>query len=314
MSVTDVIPDIHGQARKLLIALKNLGWQRRAMTWLHAEPDRQIVFLGDFIDRGPENATVIRIVRELMDSGRARAVMGNHELNALHFHTVDPETGLPLRPHEKKNFEQHQSFLIEFPLGASETRDVLDWMKGLPLFLEADGFRAVHAAWIQSAIDALKLQTLTGVLSDEHLIRAGREGDRIYEISEALAKGPEQRLPGYCSFTDKSGHLRHHVRLKWWSGDAKTWRDIAMSVPDVKQLPDEPLPPSLGTSIYSGDQKPVFFGHYWMSGQPELQSRNALCLDYSAGTDGPLVTYALADGSRELCLSNVIVHDKTRFP
>ncbi len=101
MSITDIIPDIHGQADKLRVALKNLGWQRNGTTWLHPEPDRQIVFLGDFIDRGPENGTVIRIVRELMDAGRAQAIMGNHELNALHFHTEDPDTGEPLRAHEK---------------------------------------------------------------------------------------------------------------------------------------------------------------------------------------------------------------------
>ena len=76
MSITDIIPDIHGHADKLRLALQNLGWRRTVTTWRHPEPDRQIVFLGDFIDRGPENAAVIRIVRELMDSGRANAIMG----------------------------------------------------------------------------------------------------------------------------------------------------------------------------------------------------------------------------------------------
>lgn len=155
MCCTDIIPDIHGHAEKLRLALKNLGWCRNGTSWLHPEPDRQIVFLGDFIDRGPENAAVIRIVRELMDAGRAQAIMGNHELNALHFHTVDPETGTPLRAHSQDNLDQHESFLKEFPLGASQTKDVLDWMRGLSLFIETDGFRTVHAAWIQSAIDDL---------------------------------------------------------------------------------------------------------------------------------------------------------------
>ena len=48
MTITDIIPDIHGQAEKLFLALKNLGWQRNGTTWLHPERDRQIVFLGDF--------------------------------------------------------------------------------------------------------------------------------------------------------------------------------------------------------------------------------------------------------------------------
>lgn len=308
MCCTDIIPDIHGQAEKLRTALKNLGWRRNGTTWLHSERDRQIVFLGDFIDRGPENAAVIRIVRELMDAGRAQAIMGNHELNAIHFHTADPETGAPLRPHDTDNLFQHGSFLNEFPLGASHTKDVLDWMTSLPLFIETDEFRAVHAAWIQPAIDDLRRQTGDGVLSEEQLIRAGRKGDTFYDLAEAVAKGPEARLPPPHSFEDKGGKVRHHVRVKWWNGDARTWRQVAMSVPDINQLPDAPLPDDLLMAIYPDGDLPVFFGHYWMSGAPELQSANALCLDYSAGTDGHLVTYSHFSGSRDLNLENVEVH------
>jgi hypothetical protein len=308
VSITDIIPDIHGQAEKLRSALQNLGWRRNGTTWLHPEPDRQIVFLGDFVDRGPENGAVIRIVRELMDAGRAQAIMGNHELNALHFHTTDPETGAPLRPHDTDNLVQHESFLKEYPLGASRTKDVLDWMKGLPLFIETDEFRAVHAAWIQPAIDKLMEQTGTGVLSQDQLIRAAQKSDELYGLVEALAKGPEARLPHPHSFVDKGKKVRRHVRVKWWNGDAQNWRQVAMSVPDINQIPDAPLPENLFATIYPVGDKPVFFGHYWMSGEPKLQSANALCLDYSAGTDGPLVTYTHISGSQELSLANVAVH------
>jgi hypothetical protein len=310
MSTTDIIPDIHGQAEKLRVALQNLGWRRNGTTWLHPDPDRQIVFLGDFIDRGPENGAVIRIVRELMDAGRARAVMGNHELNALHFHANDPETGKPIRERCPDNCRQHETFLKEFPLEASHTEDVLDWMKGLPLFIETQEFRAVHAAWIQPAIDDLKRHTAKGILSEDQLIRAGRKGDAFYDLAEAVAKGPEACLPYPHSFADKGKKVRRHVRVKWWNGDAQNWRQVAMSVPDISQLPDSPLPDDLLTTIYPCGDKPVFFGHYWMSGEPRLQSPNALCLDYSAGTDGPLVTYTHVAGSRQLSLDRLVVHGK----
>lgn len=308
MSITDIIPDIHGQAEKLRLALKNLGWRRNGTTWVHPEPDRQIVFLGDFIDRGPENGAVIRIVRELMDAGRAQSIMGNHELNAIHFHTADPETGAPLRSHDTDNIFQHGSFLKEFPIGASQTKDVLDWMTTLPLFIETNEFRAVHAAWIQSAIDDLKRQTGAGVFSQDQLIRAGRKDDVLYSLAEAVAKGPEALLPNSLSFVDKGKKVRHHVRVKWWNGDAQNWRQIAMSVPDLNVIPDAELPDNLMKATYPVGDKPVFFGHYWMSGEPELQSVNALCLDYSAGTVGPLVTYRHIAGSQELSLEQVITH------
>ena len=181
-------------------------------------------------------------------------------------------------------------------------------MKGLPLFIETDEFRAVHAAWIQSAIDDLRRQTGVGVLSEDQLIRAGRKGDAFYDLVEAVAKGPEARLPHPHFFEDKGGKVRHHVRVKWWNSDARTWRQVAMSVPDINQLPDTPLSDDLSTAIYPDGDTPVFFGHYWMSGNPELQSANALCLDYSAGADGPLVTYSHFAGSCDLSLENVAIH------
>lgn len=119
-----------------------------------SEPDRQIVFLGDFIDRGPENGAVVRIVRELMDSGRAQAIMGNHELNAIHFHATDPDTGKPLRKHSEENFKQHDSFLKEFPLGAPHTKRCAGLDEGCRCSSKLMGF-------VQSMRRGSSLQSMT---------------------------------------------------------------------------------------------------------------------------------------------------------
>lgn len=293
MGTIDIIPDIHGQIAKLRAALDALGWRRSPAGWIHPDPERSIVFLGDFIDRGPENRAVINLVRDLIDSGKARAIMGNHELNALHFHTVHPETGRPLRAHSDKNLRQHGSFLAEFPVGASKTHEALAWMRSLPLFIEAEGFRAVHACWIDPTIDRVRALTADGVLSEEQLISAADPADELFHLAEEITKGPEHRLPDGLSFRDKDGIHRDHVRLQWWNAEARRWRDIAISVPAVDDLPDAPLPGTLMAQTYPAHERPVFFGHYWLSGDPVLQAPNALCLDYSAGKDGPLVTYEL---------------------
>jgi len=44
-------------------------------------------------------------------------------------------------------------------------------------------------------------------------------------------------------------------------------------------------------SHYAARDKPVFFGHYWLQGVPELQTDNVCCLDYSVAKDGKLVAY-----------------------
>ena len=53
------------------------------------------------------------------------------------------------------------------------------------------------------------------------------------------------------------------------------------------------------------DGPPVFIGHYWMSGKPELQSPKVACVDYSAAKDGPLVAYRW-DGEQELDASRFV--------
>lgn len=310
MTTYDIIPDIHGQSAKLDAALAGLGWRRNALGWIHPDPDHQIVFLGDFIDRGPDNRAVLNTVRSLVDSGKARAIMGNHELNALHFHTLRPDDGQPLRAHSCKNKRLHRTFLDQFPLGDPQTRDVLNWMRGLPLFLEEDGFRVVHACWIDDSIERLKALTGDGVLSQDQLIRSAdrTKTDEMFILSEQITKGPEHRLPDGCSFIDQDGTERFHVRLQWWNAAARNWRDIAMSVPSVEDLPNADLPEQLVSQTYPIDARPVFFGHYWLSGAPVLQASNALCLDYSAGKVGPLVSYDLSNPGVPLSRDNIRIH------
>jgi hypothetical protein len=169
-------------------------------------------------------------------------------------------------------------------------------MRSLPLFLEGEGFRAVHACWIESTIDRVRALTADGVLSEEQLISAADPADELFHLAEEVTKGPEHRLPdGFC-FRDKDGTHRNHVRLQWWTAGAGTWRDIAISVPKPDDLPDASLPGALMAQTYPVHERPVFFGHYWLSGDPVLQSWNALYLDYSAGKAGPLVTYELQPG------------------
>jgi len=171
----DIIPDIHGQAEKLTSRLTSLGYRERRGAWRHVDPRQQAVFLGDFIDRGPRNGEVIDIIRRMIDAGTAHAIMGNHELNAIHFHTLDPEARTPLRDHSEKNTKQHASFLEEFSPGAVSTAEVITWMKSLPLFLEMDGFRFVHACWDEDVISKLRDVTVDGRLSDDQFSRDRQE-------------------------------------------------------------------------------------------------------------------------------------------
>jgi calcineurin-like phosphoesterase family protein len=301
----DIIPDIHGQSEKLRTRLTALGYLSKGNVWHHTETDRKAVFLGDFIDRGPDNADVINIVRNMVDAGHAHAIMGNHELNAFYFHTLAPDDGVPLRAHSPKNLKQHASFLREFPLGGAQTSDVIGWMRRLPLFLEFNDFRVVHACWNDALIGQIKAISPNGVLQRDDLIRAADKDSPLFRVVETTTKGPETDLPDGCSFVDTGGTRRTKTRLKWWAGGAKTWRDISVSIPDPSDIPATVLPQDIVTQTYPEGAKPVFFGHYWMTGKPQLQAKNTLCLDYSAGREGPLLSYRRQAGETALNLKNI---------
>ena len=312
----DIIPDIHGRADRLEAALRALGYAERNGAW--RARGRTALFLGDLIDgRASEEARTLSIVRAMVEAGTARCLMGNHELNAIHYHWPKDEGG-PLRPHDEKNWEQHAAFLAEHPLGSPEAREAIDWMMALPLAVEIEDLRAVHACWSEDAIVTIRKHGEVHESDGARALHLGREALRaaamptkkqkeggavptpLAHATETALKGPEVPLPDGASFRDKTGHERHDVRIAWWREGARTYRDAAISVPPdrMERIPDVPLASSV--PIYPADAPPVVFGHYWMTWPGDLtlpQAPNALCLDFSAGRDGPLVTYAHEEGA-----------------
>src|SRR5687768_17396090 len=148
--MTDFIGDIHGFADKLEALLKKLGYTIKNGSYQH--PERKVVFVGDYIDRGPKIRETLQIVKAMTDSGNAIALMGNHEYNALCFHYPETEGG-HLRKHLIKNVIQHYKTMEQFQNMQSEYEFYLDWFKTLPLFYETDDCCAVHACWDQDKIN-----------------------------------------------------------------------------------------------------------------------------------------------------------------
>ena len=301
----DIIPDIHGQYNKFLGLLLELGWYETDGRWQHKDKERKLVILGDFIDRGRHNRKVILLLRKLEKLKVAYIIMGNHELNAIYFHSKNPVTGYPLRSHSSVNVDQHEHFLREYPLYDPETENVINWFASLPLFLEFNHFRAVHACWANSAVTFLKRLSQSAIFSREFYIKKKSEQNAFYYNVELLTKGPESRLPENFFFYDKTGVKRYSVRLAWWRHEAKSWRELAVSVPNTAKLPNLIFQELHKIERYPRNAIPVFFGHYWTTHPPQIENNNALCLDCSAGTNGPLISYHYNPYFPELSLRNV---------
>jgi hypothetical protein len=75
----DIIGDVHGCATALEDLLIDLGYRPNDWTGAYWHPDRRAVFVGDLVDRGPDQLRVLKLVKLMVDGGSAHIVMGNHE-------------------------------------------------------------------------------------------------------------------------------------------------------------------------------------------------------------------------------------------
>jgi hypothetical protein len=291
----DIIGDIHGHAEALIRLLEKLGYKDRNG---YEHPRRRALFLGDLIDRGPEVRQVLQIVKRMADKESAHVVLGNHEYNIICFFTKQ-EKGY-LREHSTKNKAQVKATLQAFNNSPEELLDWLEWLKTLPLFYENDNMRAVHAAWDQQKINYLKEILPGGVMSNNFLFQSAQKDTYEHDIIEMLLKGQEIPLPFGANYTDKDGHIRSSIRVQWWNKlRNKTYQEVLF--PHDINVIDIPIKETLleDDIHYATEEKPVFFGHYWMNGAPRIQQKNVACLDYSIANCGKLVGYRF-DGETEL--------------
>lgn len=280
----DIVGDIHGHAIQLKKLLHRLGYEQEGYVYRH--PTRKVVFVGDYIDRGPNIADSIRIVKSTIEAGAGYAIMGNHEYNAIAYHTLRID-GEYFRPHTEKNRKQHAATLEQ--LSQSEMKEATEWFRSLPVTLELEGIRVVHAAWQHSLISVINQQRMTrGDFTHEFLTQSEIRGSGLNLAIEAVLKGPEITLPDGQSFHDKDGHSRRNARAKWWQPRiGKTLSDYLMLETDIE------IPTSIADHIdsYPDDAVPVFFGHYWLQTKPEPLAANVACVDYSVAKGGKLCAY-----------------------
>ncbi|HEU0195942.1 MAG TPA: metallophosphoesterase [Nevskiaceae bacterium] len=301
----DIIGDLHGQIGPLQALLKRLGYSGQVDGgWHYPAGRRQAVFVGDFVDRNPHALEVIAVVRQMVEAGEALAVMGNHEFNALAWHTADPQApDTYLRRHSERNRVQHAAFLQEAERDPEGYAAALDWFRKLPMWLDLGMLRVAHATWLPDSLRALQaLRDADGRWSNGFLVRASRHDDAAFDAVEATLKGLEVDLPAGVSYLDNDGRQRYRTRLRWWLHEPPaTLRGALMAGPAaLQQVGDAawtaPWPAECG---YPADAPPVFCGHYWLDGPCAPLAENVACVDYSAAHPGnKLVAYRWNGESR----------------
>ena len=314
--IIDVIGDIHGYADKLVGLLKQLGYVHNGQHFVPPAGHRAL-FIGDLIDRGSQQVATLEIVFAMLDADVADAVMGNHEYNALAFATPDPDdTSQYLRSHNEIHTRQHQTFLVEIPFGSEAHQYWLQRLYELPLWLETEYACFVHACWDVDSMAILRpLLTEGNCLTSDGLIATSREGSAEFDALERVLKGVETPLPNGLIMVDKEGTKRTRVRVRWWLDDLNTRsiHEVARApLSALAQIPKDALAENIDFALKTN--KPVFVGHYWLTGEPEPLSPQVVCTDYSAAVDSGYITCYQLDSKQPLPLkaSNFIqyFHDK----
>jgi len=299
----DVVGDVHGELDALRALLAHLGYDADG-----GHPDgRRLVFVGDLCDRGPDSPGVIALVQRLVESGRALATLGNHEVNLLRGDRKDGNDWFWSEGSPRDAKYEPRAHL------PPERRDaVIAFLRTLPLALERADLRVVHAAWDLASI--ARLRAADPALSRvEHFLRWESDAEALiaargigaaarieYEEYRERLVDPAQPVPVLVATAQvdeirqmtnpirvvtsgiervasrpffASGHWRFVERIRWW---------------------DE----------YT-DAVPVIVGHYWrqfalvdraMLGKTEENlftdlaptdwhglHRNVFCVDFSVG-------------------------------
>lgn len=297
----DLIGDIHGCANSLELLLQRMGYRRKDGVYQH--PERQVVFVGDIVDRGPRIREAVQIVRDMVESGNAQIVMGNHEYNLLCYLTPAESGEHPyLRERTPRHHRILKETLEQFEAYPEELESLLQWIMEMPLYLEFDHFRVVHACWAQELVDQLEQQYGVNHLTPELLQRSAEHGTFEWTLLDRLLRGTHLKLPNGELMVSKDGFRRKFFRTKFWACEPQFYADVVFQPdPLPSHIARQPLTEQdYGDLLYYGErEKPLFIGHYWREGVPEPITGNIACLDYSAVKFGKLVAYRM-DAEPEL--------------
>lgn len=280
----DLIGDVHGHLEPLIELLNHLGYDDRG---LHQGGARRLVFVGDLIDRGPDSEALLDFVQDLVEAERAHAVLGNHELNVMLDRKREGNDWFFAHPESTRR--RFEAFLAR-----------------LPLALEREDLRVVHACWNEDAIEQLRGRRDVVAAFHEHaaqiedIVRAHGHDELTAELAhqndnpiKRLTSGHEQAAKRHF---DAGGTPRTTQRTRWWDHY------------------DHPAA--------------VVFGHYWRSPTPGFVPKDgipylfddrpahaalgpdgrAFCIDYSIGMRGEhgdrVALAALRWPERELVLDS----------
>ena len=127
-----IVGDIHGYLSKLKKIISSIKTD--------IKKDDCIIFLGDYIDRGPSSFEVIEYLITLSSIYKTVFLMGNHEDMFITYFSTGENYNNYMRNGGGLTIKSYIKNLNEFTVPGSH----LEFLKNLKLFYEGEDFIAVH--------------------------------------------------------------------------------------------------------------------------------------------------------------------------
>lgn len=302
----DIIGDVHGHADQLRSLLKKLGYQLKDGYFTHAT--RKAVFVGDIINRGPKIRETINLVRKMVESGSAYAILGNHEMYAILYYLRDTEGKYYKKRIPKYQLQINQT-LDEFVSHKEELKSHLKWFRTLPMFLDFGDIRIVHACWDDENIGMMKSAMTETKLTKPMLREIALNESKFSQCFWETCKGIDFQIPKDLLVFDNEGRPHRSFRMKWWDTPVgKTFKGISLE--SRFELPTYTIPSEIipTRNPYPKDDPIVFFGHYCLKECCGIFADNLCCVDSCITRTGKLMAYRW-EGEKKLNKSNFVLSD-----
>ena len=292
----DIVGDIHGEIDALNSLLHVMGYNLEGE---HPE-QRKLIFVGDLCDRGQNSVAVMRQVKLLMERGKAYCILGNHELNLLNESCREGNGWYFGSPHmdDQKSFNS-------VPATPEDQKWILQFLHTLPIALESEELRVVHACWDETSILRLKmLDHLHLREAYDHFVQQTQQQIDDVGIAEPALQEAEQYRNELTDPNSEIPWLKHLAQKEWIE---QMYNPIKVVTSGAEFMTDKP--------IYAGgkwrmkdrlpwwehyhDDIPVIIGHYWRKfNTAEVKAglfqkieplqwfghkQNVFCVDYSVG-------------------------------
>jgi predicted kinase len=190
----DVIGDTHGFYTNFIeFAQKKLGYEMKNDLLVHPE-GRKMLFLGDFVDRGPESMEMLIFVKRMCDNGH-KAIAGNHENKLINFYRTLQEGRIHVS--SRSSSETAMKFV---KLDRDKQTELYDWLVSLKHYYVEDKFAFTHAGITH--FDPLSTPRSFCIYGDQRHKEDRTEVDTIYDTFKQNGLNNYFLIRGHNSLTD----------------------------------------------------------------------------------------------------------------